>query len=268
MISEMKRRGYTLKRRAERQEETRARIVEATVALHEALGPGRTTISAIAERAGVERLTVYRHFPDEPALFAACSGHYGAAHPAPDPAGWQALADPAARTGAALRAIYRSYRRVRPMFARVLHDAEDIPALRAVVAGGYGAYLDAVRADLVAAWAPPPARRRTLAAALGLALRFQTWQALADDGLKDGAIVELMGRMIRTVPTGERGSGGSDRTLTRVKRLTGSRTAPPLEPAHPRTRNPRTRNPRTRTREPANPRTPEPPNRQPTVSPQ
>ncbi len=77
------------------------------MALHEALGPGRTTISAIAERAGVERLTVYRHFPDEPALFAACSGHYGAAHPAPDPAGWQALADPAARTGAALRAIYR-----------------------------------------------------------------------------------------------------------------------------------------------------------------
>ena len=79
-------RKYELKRRAERQEQTRRRIVEATVGLHESVGPARTTVSAVAERAGVQRLTVYRHFPDERALLAACSGHWIASNPTPDPA--------------------------------------------------------------------------------------------------------------------------------------------------------------------------------------
>ena len=73
----MKRR-YELKERARRQAETRQRIVDAAVELHTSVGPARTTISAIAERAGVERHTVYAHFPDEPTLFRACSTHWRA----------------------------------------------------------------------------------------------------------------------------------------------------------------------------------------------
>src|SRR6185437_2801655 len=91
-------RPYRMKRRAELEEQTRTRITESTVALHEEIGPARTTISAIADRAGVRRSTVYRHFPDEEALFAACSSHWRAANPAPDPAAWAAIADPAERT--------------------------------------------------------------------------------------------------------------------------------------------------------------------------
>src|SRR3954454_19384323 len=87
-------RKYELKERARRQDETRRRITEATVELHRTVGAARTTISAIAEKAGVERLTVYRHFPDEGSLFDACSAHWIEANPLPDPAAWAAIADP------------------------------------------------------------------------------------------------------------------------------------------------------------------------------
>ena len=99
-------RKYELKQRAESLAATRERIVEATVALHDSLGPARTTISAIAERAGVQRLTVYRHFPDERSLFEACSGHWTAQNPAPDPSTWAAVDDPEERLGIALAEIY------------------------------------------------------------------------------------------------------------------------------------------------------------------
>src|SRR2546423_4242678 len=103
-------RKYELKQRADSVSETRQRIVEATVELHTELGPARTTISAIAERAGVQRLTVYRHFPDERALFEACSGHWAAENPAPDPATWAAVDDPEERRRIALIEIYAFYR--------------------------------------------------------------------------------------------------------------------------------------------------------------
>src|SRR3954469_1224735 len=100
-------RTYELKRRAERQEETRRRIVDAAVELHSTLGPARTTVQAIAERAGVTRPTVYAHFPDERTLFQACSGHVRATVPPPDTAAWHAIADPAERLETALRELYR-----------------------------------------------------------------------------------------------------------------------------------------------------------------
>src|SRR6266851_6093020 len=99
-------RKYELKQRAQSQAETRQRIVEATVELHDSLGPARTTISAIAERAGVQRLTVYRHFPDDRSLFRACSGHWAARNPKPDPSSWAAVDDPEARLRLALAEIY------------------------------------------------------------------------------------------------------------------------------------------------------------------
>src|ERR671914_3025215 len=108
------RRRYEKRARAAQEEATRLRIIEATIALHGTVGPARTTISAIADRAGVRRATVYRHFPDERALFLGCSGTWRERNPVPDPATWAAIPDPAERLTAALDAIYGWYERVEP----------------------------------------------------------------------------------------------------------------------------------------------------------
>ena len=105
-------RKYVLKRRAERKADTRRRIVEATVELHSSEGPARTTISAIAERAGVERHTVYAHFPDERALFDACTAHWASLHPSPDPTPWLAIEDRERRLRGALHGVYGWYESV------------------------------------------------------------------------------------------------------------------------------------------------------------
>src|SRR5689334_11383888 len=127
-------RKYELRQRAERQAATRRRIVEAIVALHGEVGPARTTVSAIAERAGVERLTVYRHFADETAMFQACSAHFAAETGPPDPAAWAGVPEPAERLRAALLAFYGYYRRGEAMLAHVHRDAPRLPALAAVLA--------------------------------------------------------------------------------------------------------------------------------------
>src|SRR3954467_8702546 len=118
-----KRRTYVQQRRAEQQSATRRRIVEAVAALHGEIGPARTTISAIAARAGVERLTVYRHFADDAALFAACGRRFTALHPPPDPDAWGDIADPVARLREALGALYAFYRDGEAMLANVARDA-------------------------------------------------------------------------------------------------------------------------------------------------
>ncbi|HEX2220124.1 MAG TPA: TetR/AcrR family transcriptional regulator, partial [Gemmatimonadales bacterium] len=149
----MKTRKYTKRRRAEQESETRRRIVEAVYALHAEIGPARTTIKAIAERAGVERLTVYRHFADEGEIFAACGAHFQAEIPPPDPGAWGAIQDPAERLRAALLAFYGYYRRGEKMLAKVNRDAAELPALAAELAP-FGRLVDAVREDLQARWEP------------------------------------------------------------------------------------------------------------------
>src|SRR5215210_2676522 len=126
------RRRYEKRARATKEQETRLRIIEAALALHGTLGPARTTISAIAERAGVRRATVYRHFPDERALFLGCSGAWRGRNPLPDPATWAAIADPAERLEAALAAIYAWYQRVEPMLTAVLRDADAVPVVKEI----------------------------------------------------------------------------------------------------------------------------------------
>src|SRR4051794_5578370 len=121
-MSVQRKRAYTKTRRAQLEEETRQRITEATVQLHREVGPARTTISAIAERAGVQRLTVYRHFPDARTLLGACSAHWRAGHPAPDPSGWPAIADPEERLRTAVAAFYAYYRGDEAMIAKVRRD--------------------------------------------------------------------------------------------------------------------------------------------------
>jgi AcrR family transcriptional regulator len=190
-------RKYEQKRRAEQQAATRHRIVEAIVALHREVGPARTTISGIAERAGVERLTVYRHFADETAMFQACSAHFATLIGPPDPAGWAGVAEPAERLRAALLAFYGYYRRGEDMLVQVERDAPQLPALAAVLAP-WGAFVDAVRDGLLEGWeAPEPARAR-LAAAVAHALRFETWRSLARSGaLGDAEAADLMVALAR-----------------------------------------------------------------------
>jgi AcrR family transcriptional regulator len=185
-------RKYELKERARRQAETRQRIVEATVALHTSIGPARTTISAIAERAGVERHTVYAHFPDERALFGACSAHWKARHPFPDPAGWTALDDPQTRLGAALNDVYRWYEQVEDDLAIVRRDAP-VHELDGEIVAEDDREL-ALLADSLARGLP---RRKPVRAAIGHALDFETWRSLVRrQGLSRKQAVDAMLRLV------------------------------------------------------------------------
>ena len=192
-------RKYELKERARRQEETRQRIVEATVELHGSLGPAHTTISAIAERAGVQRLTVYRHFPDELSLFRACSGHWRAEHPLPDMSRWAAIPDPEERLGEALREIYAYFRATEDMTALVLRDFAEVDAIQTVAAPTIRYWAD-VRELLDRGWALRGRRRATLRAAIGHAIAFQTWRSLVrQEGLDDEEAADLMVGLARAL---------------------------------------------------------------------
>ena len=189
-------RRYELKRRASRQNETRPRIVDATVHLHQTLGSAKTTISAIAEKAGVERLTVYRHFPDEKALFTACTSHYLALNPPPDPSEWKRISQAERRLHTALTAIYAFHRRTEPMFTRATRDLEEIPVLREVMAPFF-AYWEGVREILCAPWKVSGHQRIRVRAFVRHAINFQTWRSLVrEQKLKDAEAVELVVKVV------------------------------------------------------------------------
>ena len=193
-------RKYELKRRAERQERTRQRIVEAALQLHGTVGPARTTISAIAERAGVRRMTVYRHFPDERALFEACTAHGYATYPPPDPTPWRKVADPEERLRRGLGELYAYYSLTGSMWVRFLRDAEEIPVLAELGVGPYLEYLEVVREVLGVGWGVRGERRMRLHAALGHALELQSWISLTGrQGLDDEQAVDFMVRAVRCV---------------------------------------------------------------------
>jgi AcrR family transcriptional regulator len=191
------RRPYRMKKRAELEEQTRRRITESAVALHGSIGPARTSISAVAEKAGVRRSTVYRHFPDEEALFAACSSHWRAANLPPDLGAWAAIADPDERLRAALGELYPYYRGVEPMMANLLRDAAAVPLVAKLLGTGYGAFLGAA-ANVLRTGRRARGRKRTrIEAAIGHAIAFSTWQSLArEQGLDDADAAKLMCRMV------------------------------------------------------------------------
>jgi AcrR family transcriptional regulator len=191
-------RPYRMTRRADLEEQTRLRITESAVALHEELGPAHTSISAIAERAGVRRSTVYRHFPDEEALFAACSSHWRAANPPPDPHSWSSLDDPAERTRAALRALYAFYGTTEAMYTSLLRDEPLVPGIAHRLRDFHG-YLASIRDDLAAARGLRGRRAETVRAAIGHALAFSTWRSLTrEQGLAGEDAVKLMGRLVES----------------------------------------------------------------------
>jgi AcrR family transcriptional regulator len=181
-------RKYELKERARRQAQTRQRIVEAAVDLHTSVGPARTTISAIAQRAGVERHTVYAHFPDERALFDACSDHWAARHPLPDLGALAEIADPAERLRRCLTELYGWYESVEGHLALFVRDASVVPATGEALEKTTAEF--AALADVVARGWP---RRKAVRAAIGHALEFETWRSLVRrQGLSRGQAADAM----------------------------------------------------------------------------
>jgi AcrR family transcriptional regulator len=183
-----KRGPYELKARAERQERTRERLVAAAADLHGEVGPAFTSITDVAQRAGVSRMTAYRHFPTDLDLFRACGRHFITGHPPPPIEAWLELVDPLDRLRRALGEIYAYYRRHEQRIANVLRDSQRMPV--------GGAFRDAettwARA-LLAAWNAPERRRRSLRGAIALAVHFETWHHLAaHERLPDADIIGLM----------------------------------------------------------------------------
>ena len=189
-------RTYRMKRRAELEAQTRLRITESAVALHGTLGPARTSISAIAERAGVRRSTVYRHFPDEAALFAACSSHWRAANPPPKLAAWRVIEDPDERLRVALRELYGHYRRTEAMLENLFRDEAAVETVRKTFSE-FHAYLADAADVLMRGRGLRGAGARPVRAAIGHALSFTTWQSLVrEQGLDDGQAADLMRALV------------------------------------------------------------------------
>jgi AcrR family transcriptional regulator len=185
-------RAYTLNRRAEQQAKTRRRIVEAAVDLHGSVGPALTTFSMVAERAGVQRHTLYAHFPDERSLYLACSGLTVERDPLPDAEAWRAITPHHERLHVGLRAIYDWYERNADLAACVLRDAEHHALTREMVKLRFGAPMAGYH-ELLGAKLSTKQR-----AVLHLALSFFTWRALVrESGLKQKAAVEAMVQAIQ-----------------------------------------------------------------------
>jgi AcrR family transcriptional regulator len=202
----MKRGKYELKKRAERQEETRLRIARATLELHETVGPALTTRSAIAERAGVSRPTVYSHFPDDLSLGKACSSLDLSENPLPDPGRWEGISDPEERLRSALNDLYSYFRRREQLWANVLRDQEllhandDPEALEAdaEIMGPILLHWERMKETIVAGWGPSEGIPQLLLGAIGFALDFRAWRAMVRmQGMSDEQAIELMVGMVR-----------------------------------------------------------------------
>jgi AcrR family transcriptional regulator len=189
-------RPYRKRVRAEHEQRTRRRITESAMELHGTVGPARTSISAIAQRAGVRRSTVYRHFPDEAALFAACSAHWAELNPAPDIALWAAVEDPDERLESALAQLYGFYGRTERMLENLYRDAAAVASVERQF-GAFGEYLAAGRQTLLRGSVARGRARQRQAAAIGHALAFATWRSLVrEQGLADAEAVALMCRLV------------------------------------------------------------------------
>jgi AcrR family transcriptional regulator len=202
----MKRGKYELKKRAERQEETRLRIARAALELHESVGPALTTRSAIANRAGVTRPTVYAHFPDDLSLGKACSSLGLSENPLPDPVRWEEISDPEERLRSALSDLYSYFRRGERLWANILRDQEllyatgDPEALEAdaEIMGPILSHWDRMKETIAASWGPSEELPRLVLGAIGLALDFKAWRAMVrTQGMSNEQAIELMVGMVR-----------------------------------------------------------------------
>jgi AcrR family transcriptional regulator len=194
--STQKPRPYRKRKRAELEEETRRRITEAAVKLHGTIGPAKTTVSGIAREAGVQRATVYRHFPDEDAIYEACTSHYRALHPPPDLGDWAAIAEPGERLRVALTQTYAFYSETHEMFASTSRDADRVPAV-ARAREAMTSYLDEARRILMTGRPERGGARRRVGAAIGHTLALATWRSLVvEQGLAQDDAVDLMAALV------------------------------------------------------------------------
>ncbi|WP_193187252.1 TetR/AcrR family transcriptional regulator [Nisaea sediminum] len=184
-----RKRIYLKRERARSEEATREKIVEATMHLHEELGPRATSISAIAKRAGVQRLTVYRYFPDETSVFQACTAHWLSLNPPPDPESWAEIESAEARFRASAAAFYSYFTRTRRMWTMSHHDVAFVPALQKPMSD-FSEFLDSVCDTLITAFDDTQNRDR-IAATIRHALRFTTWSSLDEQGLDDEGKLDL-----------------------------------------------------------------------------
>ena len=191
-----KRRPYRKRKRAEAEEETRRRITEAAVELHGTVGPANTTVTDLAERAGVSRMTVYNHFPTDVDLFHACSSHWESRNPFPDPAAWREHEDPRIRLRTALSELYDWYDRKQGMLGKLLRDAPLLPTFGAFMDEHWGGYMDAVLAELSRAWSDRQAvDGDRLRASLRLVVDFHTWRVLTESGISTATAADVAARM-------------------------------------------------------------------------
>lgn len=187
-------RAYRMGKRADDVAATRQEIVEAAVRLHGTLGPAATTVSAVAEEAGVTRLTVYRHFPDNDALFAACSAHWASGQRLPDVPGWLAVEGAEERLRAGLTDLYRFYADGEPMLTMVRRDRLSLPA---AIRERTAATELAMRDALLGAFPVRGARRRRVAAVIGHAVSFWTWRSLCvEQGLSRRETVDAVTHLV------------------------------------------------------------------------
>lgn len=184
-------RNYTLRARAQQEAATRERILEAIVHLHQEVGPARTTIAAIAAQAGVQRLTVYRHFPSEKGMMEACSGLFMQRNPAPDPESWAAISDPDRRLAAALTQIYGYYARTRSMFEKIVQDAPQMEVV-ARQFSRFGEWIDQTALVLLDGRRLRGRKKELTAQTIRHALDFTTWQSLEHQGLGEKEKVRLV----------------------------------------------------------------------------
>ena len=185
-------RPYRMKARAELQERTRQRITESAMELHGTLGPSRTSLSAVAKHAGVRRSTLYRHFPDEAALFVACSGYWMSQHPLPDLEAWSVVSDPGERLRTALTEIYAYYAETEPMLANLLRDLGIVEAVQQQFAQFLN-YMEAARLTLIVGRRERGRRAQRVRAAVGHGLAFTTWRSLVrEQGCTANEAVDMM----------------------------------------------------------------------------
>lgn len=197
----VKKRQYRKRRRAEHEAETRRRITEAAVKLHGTVGPAKTTVAGIAREAGVQRATVYRHFPDEASIYTACTSHYNALHPPPDPSQWAGLDDLDERLRVALGGLYAFYGETHQMLESTGRDIARVPAVRKA-AERLAGYLEQVCTLLMRGRPERGRARARVSGAVGHALSFPTWRSLVrEQGLDEDEAVELMVLLVRSAGT-------------------------------------------------------------------
>jgi len=194
--------SYRKGERARQAQQTRRRITEAAVELHRTVGPARTTVKEIAQRAGVGRMTVYNHFGSDDELLDACSSHYMAQHPPPDPAPLAAIEDVDDRLDEALRALYTWFHETQDMTGNALRDAPLVPALASVMTQGFWPLVDATVEVLLAGRGLRGTRRGHVRGALLVALDFATWRTLTQAGMDDAGAASTAARFVAAADAG------------------------------------------------------------------